>query len=92
MCILEATCDNLVKATEYFDCDISIRTAAGDPAVKPDWLKLRAAFITHMAALLAYKTCLKTVLTNTPVHPITASADYRLGCVEYELKNNEVAM
>ncbi|CAM6001909.1 unnamed protein product, partial [Sphagnum balticum] len=44
------------------------------------------------AALLAYKTCLKIALAKTPIHPITASAYYSLGCVEFELKHNDVAV
>jgi hypothetical protein len=32
MGILEVTCENLTKATEYFEHAIAIRTAAGNPA------------------------------------------------------------
>jgi tetratricopeptide (TPR) repeat protein len=43
------------------------------------------------AAKRAYDTSLKIGLASAPVHPITAAAYYSLGCVEFELKNNDNA-
>jgi tetratricopeptide (TPR) repeat protein len=42
-------------------------------------------------AFRSYKQCYEIAVAETPIHPITASAYYSMGCVEFELKHLDVA-
>jgi len=44
-----------------------------------------------LAAKRSYEASLRVGLSKAPIHPITAAAYYSLGCVEFELKNNDNA-
>lgn len=46
----------------------------------------------HLAdAKRYYSETLRIALAETPIHPITAAAYYKLGCVEFDLNHLEVA-
>ena len=45
-----------------------------------------------LAARRFYSDALRIANAETPIHPITAAAYFSLGCAEFKLKHDDIAM
>jgi hypothetical protein len=56
------------------------------------WGNLELRQANYDLASRAYDECLKNAQAETPIHPLTAAAYYKLACVEFEWRNYDNAL